>query len=167
MPAPLAPAKRERILADLRDGMPRNEAARKHHVSPSTVSSIARTAEPPIAFDRTATKSATEARQADTRDLRSQTSLRFLRVANDLLDRLGQPHVAFSFGGKDNAYNEHEFDRPPSEAVKAIVTAAAIAFDKHLAQDKHDSDDSAEADAAKSLLASVLADMTARHGDGA
>jgi DNA-binding MurR/RpiR family transcriptional regulator len=43
MPAPLDPKIRAAILADIQGENPqRNEIARKHHVSPSTVTKIAR-----------------------------------------------------------------------------------------------------------------------------
>lgn len=42
MPTPLAKAVRDAILADIRTGMGCNATARKHHVSPGTVSKIAR-----------------------------------------------------------------------------------------------------------------------------
>ena len=92
-----------------------------------------------LSFDREQTKAATEAKVADSAARRAETSRRFLEKANDLLDMMDQPFVAFNFGGKDNTYEEHEFDRPPVDALKTIVHAAAQAFDKHLAQDRHDS----------------------------
>jgi hypothetical protein len=36
----------------------------------------------------------------------------------------------YSFGGRDNTYEEHKLDRPPVEVVRNAVTTAAIAFDK-------------------------------------
>ena len=42
MPAPLSPTRRAAIVDDIRAGHGCNATARKHHVSPSTVSGIAR-----------------------------------------------------------------------------------------------------------------------------
>ena len=42
MPAPLPRDKRDAIAADIRAGLGCNATARKHHVAPSTVSTIAR-----------------------------------------------------------------------------------------------------------------------------
>lgn len=49
MPAPLARETREAIAEDIRAGLGCNAIARKHHVSPSTVSNIARARE--LSFD--------------------------------------------------------------------------------------------------------------------
>lgn len=91
-----------------------------------------------LLFDRAQTKAATAAVVADSAAVRAQTGRRFLAKANELLDMMDQPHVAFNFGGKDNTYEEHEFDKPPVDALKTLMHAASQAFDKHLAQDKHD-----------------------------
>lgn len=139
MPKPLPDAKRRKILADVRAGKSCGQTARDHGVSRSTVSKLAR--EAGLTFERAQTKSATEAAVADNRALRAVTSRRFLSKCNQLLDQMDQPHLAFAFGGKDNTYNEHTLNRPPVDALRTLMTAAAVAFDKHLAADKHDAED--------------------------
>jgi Helix-turn-helix domain len=120
-----------------------------------------------LSFDRAKTEAATSAKVADNAARRAEISRRFLEKSAELLDQMGEPHTAFNFGGKDNTYEEHTFERPPVDALKTLMHAAAQAFDKHLAQDKHDSaDDQAAAEAAKSVLTEVLDSLTARHGDG-
>jgi hypothetical protein len=120
-----------------------------------------------LAFDRAQTKAATAAVVADSAALRAQTSRRFLVKANDLLDMMDEPHVAFNFGGKDNTYEEHEFEKPPVDALRSLMQSAAQAFDRHLAQDKHDAKgDQDQVEAAKSVLTSVFEQLTAKHGDG-
>lgn len=91
-----------------------------------------------LPFDRAQTKQATAAKVADNASRRAGTSRRFLEKANALLDQMDQPHVAFNFGGKENSYNEHRFDKPPVDALRTLMQAAAVAFDRHMAQDKHD-----------------------------
>jgi len=154
MPAPLAPQKRAAILEDIRAGKTRNRTARDHGVSFSTVTKIA--GEERISFDRSQTKSATDAAVADARAIRAATSRRFLDEANKLLDELHQPHTAYSFGGKENTYNEHEFPEPPVDAKRTLITAAAIAYDKHLAQERHDADDGTGLSAVDAWLRGML-----------
>jgi len=141
MPVRIPDAKREAILADVRAGTKaRNKIALEHDVSAASVTNIARQAGLTDAFDRTQTKSATEAVLADNRAWRAATSRRFLEKCNALMDRMDGPHLVYAFGGKDNDYNEHELAEPPVDALRGLMTAAAIAFDKHLAADKHDAD---------------------------
>lgn len=138
MPASLAPEKRAAILADIRAGKPRNQIARDHGVSAGTVTNIARENNEAGAFDRSATKTATAAATADSAAVRAATSRRFLDECNRLLDDLHKPFTAYSFGGRDNTYAEHGFTEPPVDAKRTMITAAAIAYDKHLAQERHD-----------------------------
>jgi Helix-turn-helix domain len=93
-----------------------------------------------LRFDREQTKAATAAVVADSASLRAQTGRRFLDKCNHLLDMMDEPFTAFNFGGKDNTYEEHEFDKPPVDALRSLMQSAAQAFDKHMAQDKHDAD---------------------------
>jgi transposase-like protein len=154
MPPRMAPGLRAAILEDLRGGKTRNRIARDRGVSPSSVSKIA--GEEGISFDRAQTKSATEAATADARAVRAVTSRRFLDEANRLLDQMHQPHVAYNFGGKDNTYEEHEFPEPPVDAKRTLITAAAIAYDKHLAQERHDADDGQGLSAVDAWLRGML-----------
>jgi len=117
------------------------------------------------AFDRSQTKRATEAAQADNAAIRAIISRRLLEKANERLDQMDRPYRVFSFGGKDNTYRERILDRPPAGELRNIMTAAAIALDKHLAIDKHDA--SADAGQVASLLGTLLADLQARHGTSA
>jgi transposase-like protein len=158
MPAPLAPEKRAAIIASLRAGTSRNKAAREHGVSFASVSKIA--AAEGISFDRSQTKSATDAAVADLRAIRVTTSRRFLVETNLLLDQLHQRHVSFNFGGKDNTYEEHEFPEPPVDAKRTLITSAAIAYDKHLAQERHDADDGSGLSAVDAWLRGMLGEKT-------
>lgn len=47
--------------------------------------------------------------------------------ANQLLDDLHKPYLAFNFGGKENDYNEHHFDEPPTESKFTIMRAVQAA----------------------------------------
>lgn len=133
--------KRRAIADDIRAGKARNQIARDHHVSVGSVTNIARENQISDAFDRSATKRATEAAVADLKAERAVTSRRFLEETNRALDRLNRPYLVYAFAGKDGLYREHELELPPAGELRNLITSAAVAFDKHLAADKHDSDD--------------------------
>jgi hypothetical protein len=154
------PAKRAAIEADIRARRKgRNEIARDHGVSVGSVTRIAQqiqdNQEPP-AFDRSSTKRATEAKIADDMVKRQRVSRAFLDRAEQLLGELDRPYLVFNFGGKDNTYNEHQLEKPPVEVIRNLITSAAVAFDKHLAQDRHDSE---RGDEARSLLADLVSGL--------
>lgn len=128
---PLTDEQRAAITADLEgDTKSRNEIAREHGVSPSTVSKIAR--EKNKTFDRAKTEKATRARVSDMAALRAQVAEKYLRKADELLDQMDEPHLVFSFGGKENTYNEQLLERPPTGDLRNLMTASAVALDKHL-----------------------------------
>jgi len=157
MPKPLSARKRNAILADIEAGTKaRNQIARDHGVSPSTVTKIARDAAIEDAFDRSKLKDALQAKAADDKACRLATSRRFLAKANELLDQMDQPHVVFNIGGKDNIYTEHLMDRPPTGDLRNLMVSAATAFDKHMAQQRHDSDDQQGLNAVDTWLRGML-----------
>ncbi|MGW4469680.1 hypothetical protein ACWENQ_08405 [Nonomuraea sp. NPDC004354] len=160
MPKPLPQDKRDAILDDIKAGKTRNEIARDHEVSPSSVTKLAR--ENDHAFDRTQTKNATLAKQADNKAMRTALAHRLLVKANEFLDQMDAEHVAFNFGGKDNTFNSKTLPRPPISDQRNLMTAAAVAIDKHLVIERHDSATGAEQTA--SLLDSLFTDLQARHG---
>ncbi|GAB3224170.1 hypothetical protein GCM10027447_12520 [Glycomyces halotolerans] len=164
MPPRIPDDKRAEILKDIESGkLSRNAIARKHHVGPATVSRIADEARLDQPFDRTETKNATEARQADNRARRAELSSRMLKKAGQLLDQMDRPHLAHSFGGKENSYNEHLLDKPPTGDLRNLMITAATAIDKHVVLEKVDADTGAET--VGSLLDSLLDDLIDRHGD--
>lgn len=140
MPKPISQPKRDAILTDIKAGEKScRQIARDHGVSPGTVSGIAKGVEG--AFERSATKRATEAKVADNKAMRAEVSREFLTKARELLAMMNEPHLAHSFGGRDNVYREHELAKPPPAELRNLIVSAAVAFDKHLAADRHDSDD--------------------------
>jgi transposase-like protein len=140
VPAPTPPDVREAVLRDIeRGGSSTRQIGARHGVSDATVRKIAK--EAGLTFSREQTKNATEAKVADNKARRAEIARKFLDKADALLDQMDQPHVAFNFGGRDNTYNEKLMDRPPIADIRNLMTSAAIAFDKHLAADRHDSDD--------------------------
>lgn len=156
--------KRDAIADDIRARKPRNQIARDHRVSAGTVTNIAREFGLTEAFDRSATKRATEAAAVDSKALRIVTSRRFLDEANRILDRLSGPYLVHAFGGRDNTYREHELALPPAGELRNLITAAAVAFDKHLAGDRHDA--GGDVSEVESLLDNLFLELQAKHGDG-
>jgi hypothetical protein len=133
------------------EGWSRNAIARELDRSLSVITRIARGEG--LAFDREATKAATAAAVADNKAVRALLSRRFLQEAERVLDRLNGPYLVYAFGGKDNDYNDHELKIPPAGEVRNLMTAAAVAFDKHMAADRHDADSGAEG--ARSVLGAL------------
>lgn len=141
MASQLTPQERQAIIADIKAGeLSRNAIAKKHHRGPATITDIAKKAGLANAFDRSETENATKAAQIDAKARRLEISREFLEKAGQLLAKIDQQHLAFSFGGRDNVYRDKMLKRPPPAEIRNLMISAATAFDKHMAADKHDSD---------------------------
>lgn len=138
MPQPLDPNKRQAIADAIRAGGKRNQVARDHDVSPSTVTGIARTEGIEHAFDRSATKRATEARSADVAARRVQLKALLVEDAHRLRRLLWEPCTIYKFGGKDNTLNSVDLDAPDFEGKRNLMTSVGIAVDKVAALEKID-----------------------------
>jgi len=119
MPKALAPELREAIEADIRAGKHRNEIARTHGVSGSTVTSIARECD--RSFDRSQTKTATAVVVADVAARRARLSADFIEIAALCNERARLLLV------------DTEADLKPHK-VRDLAIAAGIYYDKHLQQ---------------------------------
>jgi hypothetical protein len=86
-------------------------------------------------------REAVETAKMDDAAKRAALRSRLLDEASDLLDRLHKPCQAYNFGGKDNTFAESKLEEPDFKGKKDLMTAAAIAIDKSLVLEKHDSDD--------------------------
>ena len=149
MSKPLPPKKRAEILADIQAGEKgRNEIARDHGVSTSTVTNIAKYAGIDTACDRTSTEKATRAREADCKALREQLKIDMLQDAQRLRQRAWAPYqvVVSTPQGADVV----TLTEPPLNEVRAAYTAVGIAIDKSLVLERHDS--GSGTDGAKSML---------------
>ncbi|WP_336651597.1 MULTISPECIES: helix-turn-helix domain-containing protein [unclassified Leucobacter] len=124
-------------------------------VSRSTVSRWAK--EDGLAFDRARTAQAVAAHSIDLAAGRQRLAEKMLRRAEEALDELDKPYVVFSFGGRDNVYNEHELKRPPIEVKRNVLTMAGITFDKLTRIVEKDPDVSGAASVVQSLEAGILA----------
>jgi hypothetical protein len=165
MPAPLAPGLREAILTDIRaGGKPRNQIAREHHVSPSTVSAIARK-EGLLgsAFDRTKTQNASRAKAADNRARRAQLQSDLLYDAQRLRGRAWEPCQVVASGPE--GVEIIELSLPPLPDVRAAYTAIGICVDKDAAIERASAAGEGTAEA-ESLMGRLAAALTEAVGGG-
>jgi hypothetical protein len=140
------------------EGLGRNAIAREMGIEASCISRTA--AHLGLTFDRSKIRAAAEARAADLEERRSLIAVQFMDIAEDSLRRIYEPTTVYSFGGKDNEYNEHTFEEAPNADRKALITAAAISVDKVLRLVPPA--ESSELDSAKSMLGS-LGDALVRY----
>lgn len=126
--ATITDAQRDEVLRLHSEGHARNEIARKVGISAGSVTNICRAAD--RSFDRSETKQATEARVVDLAAGRTRLAEKMLAASEAMLDRIDDPYLVYSFGGKDNDYNEHTLDSAPVEVRRNIITTAGITFDK-------------------------------------
>lgn len=142
MPAPIDPQTRQAIITDIQTGqLSRNAIARKHKVAQSTVSAIAETEGLVNAFDRTATKNATQALRDDNKAKRAELQKLFLQRSREALAAMDKPFIVHKIGGKDNVYTEHEVPNPPTGDLRNLMIVAATGLDKALVIERHDTDD--------------------------
>lgn len=161
MPRPLDPAKRRAILTDIKAGHQRNEIARDHNVSGSTVTKIAAQEGIENAFDRTQTQNATRARNADLNETRSVLIDRLYGIAGRMLDRVESPYTQIvpSQAGAELVTTK----LPPLRDAQAGMSSAAIALDKAARLEDRQGD--GKVDAAKSLLGTMFDTLQKAHGD--
>ncbi|MFT4189880.1 MAG: helix-turn-helix domain-containing protein [Aeromicrobium sp.] len=147
-PGPLTDTERARILDLHAQGMSRNDIARETGRGAATITGVVQTAG--RSFDRTTTAAATKARQADLAERRASLRAKLLAKAELLLDQIDQPHLVFNFGGRDNTYEEHTLDRPPTGDIRNLMQSASYAITAELRL--ADADRSQGDEAAKSLI---------------
>lgn len=145
MAKPIEPDRRAAILDAVRarDGRSRAQIARDFDTTPRTVQRFVEAAGIESPWDTSGTRAATVAARDHLKARRAEVSARFLDEAEYMLGKVRAPTTVFAFGGKDNEYNSRELPEPPAADVRNYMTSAAVAFDKHLAADKHDADDHA------------------------
>lgn len=112
------------------EGHGRNDIARITRRSSRTVSVIC--AEEGLEFDVTLTEEATRHRVAQLAALRADTAMDLHLDGMRLTQQMWEPGKIFSFGGKDNTYNDHDVNEPPAIDKKNLMAAAGIAFEKSL-----------------------------------
>jgi transposase-like protein len=143
MPAPLDPAKRQAIADAIRAGGHRNAIARTHGVSPSTVTGIAKQEGIDGAFDRAATKKATEAARVDAAADAMAMAVRWRTFSGDVLSSLER-------------VTAEQWDEVP---LLDRARIAGIAVDKAIALQRTGDPD---ADASQTLVAELIDGLRAR-----
>ena len=138
MPPPLPEDVRAAVEAAVRAGGKRNEVAREHGVSPSTVTKIAKDAGITGAFDRSQTKRATASRTADLAEQRSRLSTTSLDLAEHMLRR-ARASYTYYVATKDDVVPV-TLTEPPLSDVRQAATAFGILVDKSAVLERHDSD---------------------------
>jgi transposase-like protein len=162
MPKPLPARKRTAILADIKTGAKaRNQIARDHGVSASTVTKIAKDAGIADAFDRSQTAKGTRAQQADNAAVRAELIREYYAVARRLLRRVEQPHTIALMGAEGAELVTT--DLPSLRDAQAGMAASAIGIDKALRLEDRQGD--GKVDAAKSLLGAMFETLQRAHGD--
>lgn len=123
MAKPLTEEQRQQIIDLLPTGRSCNDIAKQVGRSPDTVSRIAKSVG--HAFGHMNLARAHEVRRAYGVEARARRVAlaheRMLRI----LERMGQPHTRYHFGGKDNTLNSVELDEPDSEMLRQYASAYA------------------------------------------
>ena len=137
---PLTDDERAAIVDLLGEGLSCSAIAKQTGRSTSTVSNIARSVG--HSFGQSNLARAREARSAFCAERRASIASRLTVEAELLLDDLHGEYLVFSFGGKDNSYEEHRLAAPPSEAkfttMRAIGQAMKIVLDIDRADNRAD-----------------------------
>lgn len=109
---------REAITAALKTGKSCREIASEFNRSADTISRIAR--DNGHLFGRTNVSNARAANLAYGAERRAQVRLRTVEVIEQTIGRFNEPTLVFSFGGKNNDYNEHLLDRPDARTMRDL-----------------------------------------------
>lgn len=129
---------RAKVRRLAREGLSRNEVARRVGISTSTVSRICAAASPPITFDRTLIREAQEARTVDLKARRQAIAQGLLddvdRLRTMLFEPVERTHMSVTLG------EQKYMAAPAAGEIKDLLIGAGIALDKHVALVKHDSE---------------------------
>lgn len=164
MPKPLSDTLRTAIAADIKAGKPRNQIARDHGVSGSSVTKIAKAEHLDGAFDRAQTNKATRARADDNAAKRTQLQSDLLDDAQRFRKRAWSTYKVV-VSGPEGA-EVIELEEPPLPDAARAYTAIGIIVDKDRAyeRDKAGSDGT---DHARSMLGQLMSGLAEVFGDEA
>ena len=116
-----------------------------------------------LSFSREKTAKAADAVHVDNKARRVALEERLLVEAQKIMDQLWKPTLVFSFGGKDNDYNEHIIDRPTFGDQKAIVQTATTAIRESTRL--HEMNAGSNADHSKAMLVKMQAALLELHAE--
>lgn len=128
MARPIDDRDREQVRRLHARGKARNEIARAIKRSPSTVSKIAASFEPPLTFDRAPeVAAATEVRRADLAARRAALALDLQGDAERLRTQLWAPTTHGEFAGREGEWHETYLPQPRFGDQRAIVASVQTA----------------------------------------
>lgn len=144
-------------------GLSRNEIARQLGRSGKTVSRLA--AEAGLTFERgPEVAAATEARKADAKSRRAALALKLIDDAERLREQLFAPSLVFSFGGRDNVFEQATIPKPTPRDQQAIMSAIGTAVDRSVKLDEYDRD--TDGGDAKSVIGDLMTALGQAWRDG-
>jgi len=143
MAKPLTDDEKAVIVEAIEAGEPRNEIARRHQRSAGTITRIAQAHG--LSFDRSKTKTATQAKVADNEAALAELRAELIADARRLRAELWEPCVekkpmVVSDGAQVGSHVEVvevHYDRPPFADKQRIMTSVGIAVDKAIGIDRH------------------------------
>ena len=159
MAKPLSQEERDEIIELLPTGKSAREIAALTGRSKDTVSKIALSVG--HVFGGKNMERAHAARSAYCAERRALIAAQLTERAEALLAEMDKPFIAFSFGGKDNDYNEHRFEAPPVDAKFTLIRAAREAVLTVLDIDRHDNRNDENLSAVDEWLRSIVGDAVA------
>lgn len=152
----LSDTERQAIRADIEAGeLSRNAIALKHNRSLGTVTRIAQAEIGDTAFDRSKTKHATRAREADSAARRAGITAALLDDVDFFRDKFRQDWTkTLVVPGAGTARVEAD-SAEIATGLQRLMTSVGIALDKHMALDKHDAGDAGSEEAKGIILGMV------------
>lgn len=133
MARPITDQDREQVRTLHAQDKSRNEIARIIKRSPSTVSKIAASFDPPLEFNRAAEVAvATEVRRADLAARRSALALALQDDAEQLRAQLFAPCTVGEFAGREGDWHTANLDRPRFGDQRQIIGAVQTAVSTSL-----------------------------------
>ena len=107
-----------------------------------------------LSFDRSQTKAATDAKQADSKARRAEVQSLLLDDFHRIRERAWQPYTMVV--GTGEGAETVLLDLPPAEALRAFYVSIGACLDKHLAIERYDSDDAGGMNAVDAWLRGML-----------
>ncbi|MFI0736426.1 helix-turn-helix domain-containing protein [Streptomyces sp. NPDC021225] len=133
MARPIDDNDRKRVRELHAAGKSRNDIAREINRSPSTVSKIAGSFDPPLKFDRAAeVETATRVRRADLAARRADLAITLHDIAERELAKMTERTLYFEWGGKDHTYAQKWQDEPIPADRRTMMATAGAALDRSL-----------------------------------
>ncbi|MFF3092282.1 helix-turn-helix domain-containing protein [Streptomyces cyaneofuscatus] len=129
---PVTDQERARIRELHAEGKGRNAIAKELGRSGRTISEEAGKLGISFAARAGQVAAATEVRQADLADRRARLAEKLQDDAERMRAQLWEETTVWSFGGKENTYNEKVFPEAPADVKRTLMSAVGIAVDRSL-----------------------------------